>query len=317
MERHIISMRSVGDADGNPAVTRAFGLQVSLGQSCDFRCEYCSQGDHDNTRLEQEKARDALLCRRINDRLSGYIASATGGRMDPCVSFIGGEPSLYPVSGYLDILGRTLRPRAVRLITNLGAPARWYEDVARKCRLDIVASCHPSQYPLDKFEEKCLEVMEDAADELAVQFTLTGKNTDEYLKIKAFAKEHGIQLLPRLERHMREDGSYSVIPVPEGAGLDAEKAYRATWSDGTQEFLPALCNMPGFSPRGYACSIARDSLLVRHDGSLLLNLPCRSARNRIGNLLEGPEPFVFDGSPVTCENDYCSCRAPRWLRRDA
>ena len=305
-----VSMRKMA---GGRVVTRSrFGIHLGLGQSCNFQCGYCTQGKHDNSKFGEECAQDLKLCGKINERLAGYISSATGGRMNPSLTFIGGEPTLYPVGEYLGILRETIAPSEVILITNLSAEIRFYGEMADKWPLRITASYHGAQFSLERFKRKCVEVR-SAGVPLSIQFTLTGSNTEECLDLKRFAGENGMGFHPSL---MRVAGKV-VAAVPEGVDIADPPTYACTLSDGTQRRMPRLCNMPDFPIRGMACSIARDSLYVRHDGELLYNLGCRSGRNRIGNLFEGDCGFVFDGSPVTCVNDLCSCVIPKWLRRMA
>jgi hypothetical protein len=313
--KECVSMRKL--YDGVAHANDIINIHVNLGQSCNFQCEYCTQGTHDNTRLGQECEQDVRLCEKINERLASYISSATRGKKNPVLTLIGGEPALYPIGDYLGILGKTMTPNAVILITNLSGDIATYGRIAENHPLCLVASYHGSQFPLEDFKRKCLAIIDETGAPLTIQFTLTGSNTGEYVKLKEFARSHGIPIYPSLMRTRTADGTINAVAVPDGVDIADPPAYACTFADGTQMRTSRLCNIPGFPIRGMACSIARDSLYVKHDGELLLNLNCASPRNRIGNLFDGEGPFVFDGNPVACGNDYCYCYSPRWLRREA
>lgn len=310
-----VSLRKISDTA--VANIRPLNIHVDVGQSCNFQCEYCAQGSHDNSKFEQECAQNIKVLEAFNKRLKHYISDATNGLMNPSFTFVGGEPSLYPIKKYLEILRKTTIPNDVSIITNLSADLSFYEELSDIVDiLHITASYHP-QYPLEQFKQKCLDVnhilKRSPRSGLTLQFTVTGTNTEEYQNLKKFSQENGFAFNPSL---VRRGIPRKAIDIPKGIDIMNFAQFIGTFSDGTQERLPKLNNMPDFPLRGMICSIARDSLYIRSNGDILHNLGCLSPQNKVGNLFEGEEDFTFTGNPIVCENDYCYCYNPKWLRKE-
>jgi MoaA/NifB/PqqE/SkfB family radical SAM enzyme len=306
-------------------------LHINLGYSCNFSCEYCIQkSSAKNDSLQEEIDRMYDKCERINARLSDYISAATNGRKNPFITFIGGEPSLYPIDRYLEILGESFSIPGISLITNLSTDVEWYRQLNKIVNVNIVASYHGTQMPLDEFKNQCLSILDSTNCTLSIQDTLTGteENNKDFQDLIEFGKKYDIPIAPRLERiHDKSTGTdYSLLKKnPTLAQLrDSDIFPReivATYQDGSQKELPVFCNLSAeeFSPHNLWCSIASESLMIRYNGDLIYNLPCKTEEGEricLGNLYEGSEPFQYDGAPFKCNVNYCYCQIPRWLRSE-
>lgn len=321
----ISSIRAISRVTGEVDLPRTLRFHISLGYSCNFNCEYCIQRLFPKRNSLQEEIDNTYeKCELINTRLSTYVSAATNGEMGLFVTFIGGEPSLYPIDKYLEILKESFTIDRVSLVTNLSADIEWYRQLGRIVTTGLTASYHGSQMPIDEFKERCLNILNYAGCALAIQNTITGteENSRDFQDLIEFGKKYNIQILPRLERisEVHEDGSrYSRVKDPSENRDNFTNEILITYKDGSQKKSPTFCNLNSgeLNPCGMWCSIASEALMLRYSGDLLYNLSCKTEEGKpliLGNIYKGSEPFQYNGAPLKCNADYCYCQTPRWLR---
>jgi MoaA/NifB/PqqE/SkfB family radical SAM enzyme len=246
--------------------------------SCNYDCDYCPFAKHVSSR--EELARDEAELGRFVEWCRGPQARAR--RLSILVT-PWGEALIRPYyAAALVELSRLEHVAAVAIQTNLSSRLEALAD-ARRDRLALWTTFHPSQISLDRFVDRCAEL-----DALGIRYSVGVVGLREHF-----------EQIDALRARLRPE-VYLWINAYKSAGP-------GYYRDGERERLLAVDPLFGLNAvrhptRGQACAAGRAAIFVRGDGSVRR---CHFVDAELGNLYRDPLASLLGERP--CPQPSCGC----------
>ena len=253
---------------------------------CNFKCEYCCQGQYNPKKIRHGHADDATIGAVLKtiDSLPGIWQ----------VKLLGGEALIHPK--FFDICGKLAESKhLIKITTNFFAPRHMIERLVSVCGSKLVSmaiSLHPSQVNIDDFIEKIIwfKSIKNPSTYLLVTCVVTKDNYQRLRKVKETFKEKGINFGYHA---LQENGKFAAYPE------EIENEIKG-------DFLVHTEAIRGKSFFGTRCHSGQFFLVIKPNGDVFR---CHDFQlgGYLGNIAKGTFRRFSEAMP--CLSKKCLCTA--------
>lgn len=325
---------------------RAFGkdtfeIRWRVTSLCNYRCEFCIQGDHDR-HVRDAQGETAEIRLEICRALRGFLDGLTGYRRVR-IHLIGGEITiLKDLPLLVDLLAQSSFPGGIdfQITTNFSAAAEYYTRLAdimkrssranQRRHLQLAASFYPAYVSREEFIEKiravhpspgaCFSVLDRiwrsfcpgkkgaSVFSLSVGYPIL---TDrDYADLLEMRKRLRIPVHPVWIREFRTDLSSATRGKmmneiwQKRKLLVTDRTGKVFGVQNIQALGSALEDRDSFCPEGYLCDAGVNSFWVNAFGDVF-RCPAKGREMKLGSILGGG--FTMLSEPKPCMSEHCNC----------
>lgn len=259
-------------------------LNWEITDFCNFKCEYCCQGQYDQKKIRHGHADNATI-----EAVLDTIDSLPGVWQ---ILLLGGEAFIHPK--FFDICGRIAESRHfIRITTNFFVPKEMLERLISICGSKLVSisiSLHPSQINIDSFIEKIIwfNSRKNASTKIMVTCVATEENLPKLREIKPRLLENDIKFRYHA---LQENGKFVDYPK------EVENEVKPDLMEHTEV-------LRGKSFFGTRCHSGQFFLVIKPNGDVFR---CHDFQlgGYLGNIAKGT--FRRFDTPMPCLSKKCLC----------